>query len=122
MQKQKFSFRGRARSFRHAFVGIWKFIRIEHNARIHLVATLLVLLAALILKVTSGEAIGLVMAVGLVWVAEMINCAVEKLSDFISTERRPEIGLIKDVAAGAVLVAAFVAFLIGVLVFLPKIW
>jgi diacylglycerol kinase (ATP) len=121
MQTQKFSLRKRAKSFRYAFAGIEKFIFSEHNALIHLAATIFVLAAALLLRVSAMEAIALTIAVGLVWIAEMFNTCLEKAMDLISSEDHPSIGFIKDLAAGAVLVASITALIIGLLVFIPKL-
>jgi diacylglycerol kinase (ATP) len=120
-ERKKFSLAQRAKSFGHAASGIEKFLRSEHNAWLHLIATAAVLLAALVLKVSAMEAVGLTIAVGLVWLAEMVNTAFEKLTDLISTDRDPQIGFIKDVAAGAVLVASGAALLIGLIIFIPKL-
>lgn len=93
----------------------------EHNARVHLVATIAVALMAIVFGVTRQELLALLFAVGFVWMAELLNTCVEKLSDFISRDRHPEIGFIKDMAAGAVLVAAVTALATGAIVFIPKL-
>ena len=93
----------------------------ERNAMLHLAATFFVLVLSLLLKVSTTEAIALAGAVGLVWVAEMFNSCLEKVMDIISTEEKPEIKLIKDVSAGAVLIASGTALVIGLLIFIPKI-
>src|ERR1700735_1007501 len=121
MQRQKFSIRGRARSFYYAGTGIWRFFRSEHNAWIHLAATVVVVIAAFALRVSRLEGAALAAAIGLVWVAEMLNTCLEKAMDLISRERLPQIGFIKDLAAGAVLAASFTALVIGLLVFIPHI-
>jgi len=121
MQNEKFSIRKRLKSFVYAGAGIRQFLASEHNARIHLVATILVAIAAWWLKVTEGEAIALVAAAGLVWVTEILNTCMEKAMDLISVEKDPRIRTIKDMAAGAVLLAALTASIIGLIVFIPKI-
>jgi diacylglycerol kinase (ATP) len=121
MQQEKFSLRSRRRSFYYAGRGLWLFFRSEHNAWIHLAATVAVVIAGLLLKVSGLEWVGLVSAIGLVWVAEILNTCLEKAMDMISRERREEIGFIKDLAAGAVLVAAIVAVVIGSFIFIPHI-
>ena len=112
----------RVRSFYYAIVGIFQFFRTEHNAWLHLAATAGVVGLALLYKVTWFETMLLVFAVGFVWVAEMFNTCIEKIMDFISTERRPQIEVIKDMSAGAVLVAAIAALIIGLIIFIPKIF
>jgi len=121
MEQQKISISKQIKGFGYAFAGIEKFILSERNALIHLAATIIVFICAMIFGVTIGEGIALTVAVGLVWMAEMFNTCIEKAMNFISTEEHPEIAFIKDVAAGAVLVASATAFVIGLLIFIPKI-
>ncbi|HEX4371729.1 MAG TPA: diacylglycerol kinase family protein [Puia sp.] len=121
MQTQKFSLRRRLKSFHYAFAGIGKMLRTEHNASIHLFAAIISLIAAIFFKMTARELSLLVFAIALVWITEMINTCIEKIMDFISLVDHPQIQFIKDVAAGAVLIAAFAAVLIGLLIFTPKI-
>lgn len=112
--------RNRLRSFRFAFNGLRAFLRSEPNGRIHLAATIAVILMAVWLKCTGTEWALLVLAMALVWVAEMLNTAIEKMMDHLSPEKHPAVKWVKDVAAGAVLVAAVAAAVIGALIFLPK--
>jgi diacylglycerol kinase (ATP) len=121
MQAQKFSITRQLKSFRYALAGIRALILSEHNARIHLTATIAVLTMSLILKVSRHEGLMITVAVGFVWIAEMFNTCIEKTMDFISTEKNPEIKQIKDIAAGAVLIASATAFIIGLIIFIPKI-
>ena len=122
MEKNKpFSLRARVRSFRYAFEGLKNFISIEHNAWLHLIATVAVIILAIITNVSKLEWIALVIVIGSVWVAELFNTAVEKIMDFISIEQNPEIKIIKDLSAAAVLVAAITAFITGCFIFIPKL-
>lgn len=120
MKTHQFSFRKRAGSFRFAFNGVKLFFRREHNARIHLVATVTVFTGAWLLQLPRREIIPLVIVTGFVWAAEIFNTAIENIMDFISTERCPEIKLIKDLSSAAVLVASFAALITGLLIFIPK--
>jgi diacylglycerol kinase len=120
MKTNQFSFRERVGSFCFAFNGIKRFLRDEHNARIHLVATVTVFTAAWRMQLPAREIISLVIVTGFVWAAEIFNTAIENIMDFISTERRPEIKLIKDLSSAAVLIAAFAALVTGLLIFIPK--
>jgi diacylglycerol kinase (ATP) len=115
-----FSFRARMRSFYHAMTGILEFIRDEHNARIHVVATIAVGIAAYVLRVTLQEAVSLSIVTGGVWITEMLNTCVERTMDFVHPEEHPQIRFIKDLAAGAVLVASITAAVVGLLIFIPK--
>ena len=92
-------------------------LRSESNARIHALATILVVGAGLACGIDRGEWLAVTLAIMAVWSAEGFNTAIEALCDLVSTETRPEIARAKDVAAGAVLVAAIGAAVIGVLVF-----
>ncbi|QEC45542.1 diacylglycerol kinase family protein [Pseudobacter ginsenosidimutans] len=121
MTNEKFSFRARVDSFGYAFKGIRNLLRYEHNAIIHLIATAVIIIAGLWLKIERWEWIVIVMAVGFVWVTEILNTCVERIMDFISTEQHPKIGVIKDLAAGAVLIAALTAVVAGAFIFIPKI-
>jgi diacylglycerol kinase (ATP) len=121
MEQQKFSWQKRANSFQYAFSGIRFLFRSEHNSWLHAAATVLVIALGFYLKVSFNEAAVLSLAIGLVWIAEFFNTCIEKMMDFISTENHPSIKLIKDVAAGAVLMAAVISIAIGCFIFLPKI-
>jgi diacylglycerol kinase (ATP) len=121
MQSEKFSISSRLISFTHAARGIRQFVWREHNARIHLVATIGVITAAILLKIKGAEAAILAIVTGFVWVAEMINTVIERLADHITKQQHPEIKIIKDLAAGAVLVAAIIAVIAGLFIFIPKI-
>ena len=121
MEKQELSFRIELRSFRHAVDGCMVFFRKERNARIHGLATILVAVASWRCHVSRQEVAILTIVVGIVWIAEMFNSCVEKLIDFITTAQHPELKFVKDLAAGAVLLAAGTALAAGSIIFLPKI-
>jgi diacylglycerol kinase (ATP) len=80
-----------------------------------------VIILASVVELTKPELLALVFAIGFVWVAEMFNTCIERMMDFISTEKRPEIKFIKDLSAGAVLVAAITALVTGGIIFIPKL-
>ena len=110
------------RSFRFAFQGIWQFFRYENNARVHLLATLVVLLAGCVFGLTRQEWLWITIAIALVWITESINTALEKLVDIASPNFNAQAGAVKDMAAGAVLMAALAAVIIGLLIFWPYVW
>jgi diacylglycerol kinase len=116
-----FQFSERARSFRHAFCGIGTVIRTQHNAWIHLVATVGVVALGIFVHLDRLEWCAIVFAIALVWVTEAVNTAIEFLADEVTRERREGIGRAKDVGAGAVLLAAMTSVVIGMLIFLPHI-
>lgn len=119
--KQAFSIKARAASFKYAFDGIERFFISEPNAVLHLLGTIAVLILALAVHVSRIEMIALVFGIGLVWIAELFNTAIEKIMDLISEQYHPKIKFIKDLSAGAVLVAAIIALVIGGIVFIPKL-
>ncbi len=114
--------RGCGRSFAFAFRGLALLLRTQANARIHLLATVIVVAAGIGFHVHRGEWLALVLAIGIVWIAEGMNTAIEILCDRITKERDEQIGRAKDVAAGAVLLAAITAAVIGFMVFGPHLW
>lgn len=116
-----FEFSGRIRSFKYAFRGIFHLLRTQHNAWIHALATVGVLFAGLYFDLTAGEWCWIVLAMTSVWTAEALNTAFELLADATTQEYHPLIGRAKDVAAGAVLLAAIGAAVIGLIIFGPRI-
>ena len=115
--KQSFVLR-RILNFYYAFRGIVLAIRSEFHMKIHCLATVLVVGYGLYtgLSWTEWALVGL--AIALVLITELINTAVERLVDLVHPERAPEAGQVKDIAAGAVLVAACFALLVACIVFL----
>jgi len=120
--QEGFSIRARVRSFRYALEGIAAFFQSEHNAWLHFMATVAVITLATLVGVTKTEMLALIFAIGFVWVAEMFNTCIEKVMDFVSDQRHKDIKFIKDLAAGAVLVAAITALVVGAVVFIPKLF
>lgn len=112
--------RARRRSFQYAFQGLRRLYR-ESNARIHAVATVLTVALGCALGLTLLDWVLLALAATMVWVAEAMNTALEVLSDAAVPAQHPLIGAAKDVAAGAVLLAAVGATVVGLLVFVPHL-
>jgi diacylglycerol kinase (ATP) len=119
-KNESFSLKARGESMQYAFEGIFIFFKQEHNARLHLLATIAVIVLSIIFPVSKMEAIALVLAVGFVWVAEIFNTAIEKMMDFISVDKDDRIKTIKDLSAAAVLVTALIAVITGCFIFIPK--
>src|SRR5439155_26731490 len=120
-ETKPFQFSGRIRSFRHAIVGVLRMIRCQHNAWIHAAATLVVLAAAFVLRISAADWCWIILAISIVWIAEALNTAFEFLADAASPEFHPLVRDAKDVAAGAVLVTAVAAALIGAIIFWPHV-
>lgn len=105
------------RSFHHAFEGIIYATRTQRNMRLHLIAAVLVLVATLFLHVGRPYVIGIVLAVAVVIAVELLNTSVEAIVDLVSPEHHRLAQIAKDAAAGAVLVVAFAAAVVGYLTF-----
>lgn len=121
MGTDKFSWKKRVASFGFAGRGIMLFLRSEHNAWIHLFVLALVICAGVYFRITSFEWLFIVIVAGMVLLAEAFNTAIEYLCNRISPEQNKVIGQIKDIAAGAVLIAAMAAVIVGIIIFLPYI-
>ena len=111
----------RFESFYYAFAGIWYTLKTQRNAQIHLgIATTIVILG-LMLKLTRTEWAILMLTTGFVWATEMLNTVAEAAMDFATTDFNPQVKIVKDVAAGAVLVAAITAVIVGLLILGPPL-
>jgi diacylglycerol kinase (ATP) len=119
MRGESFSIGARFKSVRYALAGIGFMIRSQHNAWLHLLATMLVCAAGFALHVGASDWRWLVAAIMMVWVAEAVNTAFEHLCDVVSPEFHVSVQRSKDVAAGAVLICAIGAVLLGALTLLP---
>ena len=105
-----------------AFDGIIDLIKNENNAKIHLVSTIVVIIVGLKLQFLAIEWLWISLAIAGVWVAELINTAIEKLTDLVSPEINPIAKKVKDYAAGAVLVMAIWAIFVFCLISFPHLW
>ncbi|MDP2239482.1 MAG: diacylglycerol kinase family protein [Burkholderiales bacterium] len=112
----------RLHSFGYALRGLAILAATQHNARIHAIATVLVIAAGVLFRISLTEWCLIVLAITCVWVAEALNTAIEFLVDLVSPDPQPLAAKAKDVAAGAVLIAAIGALAIGIIVLGPKIW
>ena len=108
------------RSFGYAFEGIFTCIRNERNMKIHVAVTLFVIIAGFVLGLSITEWCICLGLFGLVMALELVNTAVEAVVDLVTAKRHPLAKIAKDTAAGAVLIAAIMAAVIGLLIFVPK--
>ena len=106
------------KSLGYAFEGIAALIKLENNARIHLLATATVLIAGYISNITTYEWDWLAIAIALVWICEAFNTAIEALVDLVSPDKHPVAKKVKDLSAAAVLFAAVFAAYIGIKIFI----
>lgn len=116
-----FELRSRLKSFQYAFRGLAHMLATQHNAWIHAFMTLAVLAAGLVFSISAAEWCWLILAMTSVWTAEAMNTAFELLCDATTKDFHPVVGQAKDVAAGAVLLTAIGALLIGLVIFVPHL-
>ena len=115
----KYDLKKQLRSFGYAWKGIQSCVGKDQNLSFHLIAAMAVIIAGIVLGITRTEWIMVVMCIGTVIAAELFNTAIEKLVDLVSPERHPVAGQVKDIAAGAVLICAVAAAIIGLIIFIP---
>jgi diacylglycerol kinase len=108
-------------SFRYAYQGIRHCVQHENNFKVHSLAAIAVVLLGAWAKLSRWEWCVLFLTIGLVLTAELMNSAIEKLTDLVSPGHNPKAGLVKDLAAGAVLVVAIVAVVVGIFLFWPHL-
>tara|TARA_B110000967_G_C18736288_1_gene485276 strand:- start:107 stop:523 length:417 start_codon:yes stop_codon:yes gene_type:complete len=116
-----FSFSDRLKSFGYALNGIKILLKTEHNARIHLIASILALVLSYLHCISKMEWITILFYIDLVFMAELFNSSIEYLADFVCKEENKTIGKVKDLTAAGVLVSAFISALIGLIIFTPKV-
>lgn len=110
------------KSFGHAFSGLFEAIKEERNMKIHLFIAALVLVAGVFFQISRGEWVICFLCFGLVFGLEMVNTAIEKVVDLVTDTYHPLAKQAKDMAAGAVLIAALMAAAAGLLIFVPRLW
>ena len=109
----------RAKSFVYAFQGLGSFLKKEHNAWIHCLAIVTVSCCGFYFQITSTEWCIILLCFGVVLAAEAFNTAIERLVNLVSPNFHPIAGDVKDIAAGAVLICAIAAAIIGIIIFFP---
>jgi diacylglycerol kinase (ATP) len=107
-------------SFGYAFKGIYYATKTQLNFRIHLVATFLAVITGLLLKLSADEWKWISLCIALVLTAELMNTALETLTDMVSPDYHIKAGIVKDMAAAAVLITAIFSVIIALIIFLPK--
>lgn len=116
-----FSITARLKSFSHACDGLLFLFRTQHNARVHLAATICVFLAGITLDLSLDDWCKLIIAATFVWAGEAMNTAFEHLCDVVSPQPNTSVKRAKDIAAGAVLICAIGAAILGILTFVPYV-
>lgn len=120
--RKRFSVKDRIRSFTYALEGLKTLFREEHNAYLHLVAAFGVVGLGFYFRINSLEWMAIIICIGLVFAMELINTSIEALADHVTPSRHDDIKKVKDLAAAAVLVSALMAVLVGLIVFVPKVF
>lgn len=114
-----YDYKKQLHSFGYAWQGIRGCIGKEQNLSFHLITSLAVIIAGIGFDISRNEWIAVILCIGLVIAAELFNTAIERLVDFVSLQRHPIAGQVKDIAAGAVLVCALAAIAVGLIIFVP---
>lgn len=108
-------------SFKYALTGIFTSLKKERNMNIHFAVAILVVILGILVKISKIEWILCIFAITLVISAELFNTAIETIVDMITLEQNEKAKIAKDVSAGAVLVVAIGAAIVGIIIFTPKI-
>lgn len=114
-----YDFKKQMRSFKFAWKGIMTCAGHEQNITFHLIVAILVVVAGFVFDITKAEWVAVVICIGMVITAELFNSSIERLVDMVSPQWQKIAGEVKDIAAGAVLVTAVAAAIVGIIVFLP---
>ena len=120
-RRAAFSWRARAGSFRYAWRGVYRLLRREHNAWLHLVAAVAAVALGAALSISRLEWCAVVFAIAAVLGAEAFNTAIETLADAVHPDRDPLVGQAKDLAAAGVLLVSLGAAAVGLIVFAPRL-
>jgi diacylglycerol kinase (ATP) len=121
MTKESF-FKNRIRSVGFAFRGALLLMRTEGSIKVQIFIALLVTAAGFYFEISATEWILQILAIALVLGVEGLNTAIEKISDFVQPDFDPKIGIIKDISAGAVMWVSIAATIVGLIIYLPKIF
>lgn len=112
----------RLKSVRYALRGAWLLLRTESSIQIQAVIAAAVTLAGFYFDISAMEWIVQLLAIGLVMGVEGANTAIEKLADYVQPNYDPQIGRLKDISAGAVMIASLLASTVGLIIYIPKIF
>lgn len=108
--------------FVYAAKGLTEAIRTQFNIRFHFVATLIAIGMSWYYSLSASEWCLIILAIAIVWIAELLNTAIEYITDFVSPEYNDIAGKVKDIAASSALVAAIASAAMGLIIFIPKIF
>ena len=108
--------------FKFALSGLMFASKTQLNIKVQLFAAVIVVVAGFLFKISFSEWLAITICTGCVLAAELLNTSIEALVDLVSPEFNPKAGLVKDIAAAAVLVAALIALTVALIIFIPKIF
>ena len=121
MEKIKTKTKRLINSFKYAFEGIATSFKTEQNMKIHIIMAIIVVILGILFKITKIEWIACIFSIVIVIASELFNTAIETIVDMITEEKNEKAKIAKDVSAGAVLITAIGAAIIGIIIFFPKI-
>lgn len=107
--------------FKYAFNGIKNAYLLERNFKIHTVFAIIIIVSSIVFGLTALEWVSILVVIGFVLVAEMFNTAIEHMLDYLNPSIHPSAKVIKDLSAGGVLIAAMIAVIVGLIIFIPKL-
>lgn len=122
MTKKESYFVNRLKSVAFAFNGAWLLLKTEPSIKIQVFIGITMTLIGFLVDLSTTEWILQTLTIGIIIALEGLNTAIEEMADFIHPEYHPKIGLIKDLAAGAVFIFALVALIVGGIIYFPKIF
>lgn len=109
------------KSFGYALDGLYLAVKLDQNVRFHLVSSIFVLILSFVLEISTGEFLFILLAIFFVLISEMVNTAIEEMTNLIIKEHHESAKIAKDVAAGAVLLSAVFAVIVASIILVPKI-
>ncbi len=108
-------------SFPYALDGLYLAVKLDQNVRFHLIVSVIVLLFSFYFKITVIEFLFVLLAIFFVLISEMVNTAIEEMTNLITREHHENAKVAKDIAAGAVLLSVIFSVVIGVIIFIPRV-
>ena len=121
-EKKESFFSNRIKSIGYAYNGAIQLLKTEASIKIQFFIAIAMTIAGFFFNISTSEWIVQFLAIGMVMSVEGINTAIEEIADFMHPERHEKIGLIKDIAAGAVFIAGVFAIIVGFIIYIPKIF
>ena len=120
MQEERRFFLNRIKAIKYAFNGFRILITSEKSIIAQVIIAFIMTIIGFLMNISATEWLFQIFAIGLILVAESLNTAIEKMADFIHPEYHQQIGRIKDISAGAAFIAAIIAVIIGLIIYVPK--